>query len=517
MKSISRIIRPAIFPLAIIAGLALIPASCGKREEPAAAAAAPPAAAVPAAGLAEAATGASPFAKVLARLDSGGKMLHIQDHEGRREVILGVARIFLSTVLADMPSDDLDLPALVDACGLARTAASGRSLRKDGDAWLLRAFSYLPQGRRGPAELLGDEAAAFKAPQLLPGSVDLVIESRLALNALPGIIANVAAACGLAEAAKDLLEQEAAPGVSMRDLLAKSDLHVVAGLDVSSWAKAGAGGRLDFFVRIDGAKDLLAAMLPQLEANFGEAQAIGGRRMWELPPASEGQAPALMLADEPGTLTLASTKDYLEAAEGGQGKLAADPDFLAATDHFPKAGNLLVYASRELPPLLAGMLRQVEAPPGQEEAAAMLAEAAGHLAPRTWSFCLAHEMDGTVATGEMPFPLETDLAATLPLMSATSIVFIGARSWKQGSDRAGCILNIRNVQTAVRSHQGMNELNFGAPLPWDEIIGPDGFLTARPVCPAGGTYTLSQTVPAIGTPACTCSHEGHAPADTDGW
>ena len=44
----------------------------------------------------------------------------------------------------------------------------------------------------------------------------------------------------------------------------------------------------------------------------------------------------------------------------------------------------------------------------------------------------------------------------LVLLSLISILFIGARAWKKGSDRAGCILNIRNVQQAVRGYANMN-------------------------------------------------------------
>ena len=39
----------------------------------------------------------------------------------------------------------------------------------------------------------------------------------------------------------------------------------------------------------------------------------------------------------------------------------------------------------------------------------------------------------------------------LVLLSLISVLFIGARAWKKGSDRAACILNIRNFQQAVRS------------------------------------------------------------------
>ena len=44
----------------------------------------------------------------------------------------------------------------------------------------------------------------------------------------------------------------------------------------------------------------------------------------------------------------------------------------------------------------------------------------------------------------------------LVLLSLISILFIGARAWKKGSDRSANILNIRNVQQAVRGYANMN-------------------------------------------------------------
>ena len=49
----------------------------------------------------------------------------------------------------------------------------------------------------------------------------------------------------------------------------------------------------------------------------------------------------------------------------------------------------------------------------------------------------------------------------LVLLSLISILFIGARAWKRGSDRAASILQIRNVQQAVRSYSNMNGKNPG--------------------------------------------------------
>lgn len=103
----------------------------------------------------------------------------------------------------------------------------------------------------------------------------------------------------------------------------------------------------------------------------------------------------------------------------------------------------------------------------------------------------------------------------LVLLSLISILFVGARAWKKGSDRAANILNIRNVQQAVRGHENMHGLAPGnALLP--EIIfsqnatGAEGETPAtpasqgylkepKPPTASGATaYTYLNVVPEIG-------------------
>ena len=82
---------------------------------------------------------------------------------------------------------------------------------------------------------------------------------------------------------------------------------------------------------------------------------------------------------------------------------------------------------------------------------------------------------------------------------------------------AACVLNIRNVQQAVRGHQGVENLNFGAPLDSSFLAK---YLRKPPVCPAGGTYTFKTEVPEFGVLYCTCSHavrKGHEPDDYSDW
>jgi prepilin-type N-terminal cleavage/methylation domain-containing protein len=87
----------------------------------------------------------------------------------------------------------------------------------------------------------------------------------------------------------------------------------------------------------------------------------------------------------------------------------------------------------------------------------------------------------------------------LVLLSLISILFIGARAWKKGSDRAANILNIRNVQQAVRAHANVRGLLESAALASTEIVGTGKYLNSVTAPNSDISYTYGTTVPAIGT------------------
>lgn len=76
------------------------------------------------------------------------------------------------------------------------------------------------------------------------------------------------------------------------------------------------------------------------------------------------------------------------------------------------------------------------------------------------------------------------------------------------SNRDACLMNVRNVQQAARSHQGVNGLWIGSPLRRSDLI--PAYLGA-PSCPSGGTYTWSTVHPPVGMLVIRCSHPGHQP------
>lgn len=153
--------------------------------------------------------------------------------------------------------------------------------------------------------------------------------------------------------------------------------------------------------------------------------------------------------------------------------------------------------------------------------------------------------------------IEITLVLGLTLGLAAALIF-GMSAFQRGSDRAKCLLNISNVQKAVRSWANLNEVAPNTPnLPqavfpgqgyarlWGS--GQGAFLGSKPICPRdqnsqaataagqaqspngnpiGYTVNAQTTVPQVGTPylICTLSLQGnlpvlgvfHDPCDVDG-
>jgi type II secretory pathway pseudopilin PulG len=124
----------------------------------------------------------------------------------------------------------------------------------------------------------------------------------------------------------------------------------------------------------------------------------------------------------------------------------------------------------------------------------------------------------------------------LVLLSLISILFIGARAWKKGSDRAASVLQIRNCQQAVRSFSNMNGLNPGddataiglkvvgfTDLP-SEIFGGGNFIENTPIGaahPAGADADYiygpdaGLAIPDVGVLYVTTDNAEYNPLATD--
>ncbi|QJE96643.1 type II secretion system protein [Luteolibacter luteus] len=110
------------------------------------------------------------------------------------------------------------------------------------------------------------------------------------------------------------------------------------------------------------------------------------------------------------------------------------------------------------------------------------------------------------------------------LLSLTTILILGARAWKNGADRTACLMNIRNVQLAVRSYQNLYGYTAGG-MPYAEGGSQDigthlfakgyidlqtyGEIHGTSPCAGGGLYECAQpdVFPMEGRLYISCSLE----------
>jgi prepilin-type N-terminal cleavage/methylation domain-containing protein len=103
-------------------------------------------------------------------------------------------------------------------------------------------------------------------------------------------------------------------------------------------------------------------------------------------------------------------------------------------------------------------------------------------------------------------------AVILVLLTLISILFIGAKAWKRGTDRAACILRINKVQKGVRSFANLNGYSAGDMVTnlESQVIGMGCFIETTPKCPGSGTYSFgptygNDTIPPIGELYMQCT------------
>lgn len=147
------------------------------------------------------------------------------------------------------------------------------------------------------------------------------------------------------------------------------------------------------------------------------------------------------------------------------------------------------------------------------------------------TFCPSKNLPGHASTRRLaPGMSLVELAVViLVLLILVSVLLLGAHGWKQGVDRARCIVNIRQMQMSVRALAAANEYPPGADLgaatpPVNvlaELIGPGHYVPELPTCPGPGIYFFGgDVIPVQGQLYMSCSlasSHGHEPKDFSDW
>jgi prepilin-type N-terminal cleavage/methylation domain-containing protein len=113
------------------------------------------------------------------------------------------------------------------------------------------------------------------------------------------------------------------------------------------------------------------------------------------------------------------------------------------------------------------------------------------------------------------------------ILLLVGVLFIGVQAWRDGANRAACLVNLSTIQKAVRGYENMNNLNTGEPLVSTALTtapatGGSAMLNQLPTCPIGNkAYNYGTTVPVEGTAyaqcAATTNGGPHTPTSTANW
>ena len=99
--------------------------------------------------------------------------------------------------------------------------------------------------------------------------------------------------------------------------------------------------------------------------------------------------------------------------------------------------------------------------------------------------------------------IEISLVIAL-LLGLIAVVFLGIGSYRKGSDKAKCKMQLAAAQKAVRSQANFQNLDQAATFATTDAFGPGKALENEPTCPSGGTYTWVGVIPAIGIAYGAC-------------
>ena len=111
----------------------------------------------------------------------------------------------------------------------------------------------------------------------------------------------------------------------------------------------------------------------------------------------------------------------------------------------------------------------------------------------------------------------------LVLLTLITVLFMSAKAWKKGSDRALCVMNLQNVQKGVRGYMNLYGYAPGQTVSGlkSKVIGLGCYVESEPACPRDGVYTFGgDVIPPIGNLYMSCSlaaSETHEPANSIDW
>ena len=104
------------------------------------------------------------------------------------------------------------------------------------------------------------------------------------------------------------------------------------------------------------------------------------------------------------------------------------------------------------------------------------------------------------------------------ILLLVSILFIGVTAWRNGANKAACLVNISSIQKAVRGEENLNQIAEGTTFDSGSLV-TDKYFGVLPTCPEkNAAYTYLTVIPTAGTVFASCPNTPAAvPSNTASW
>ena len=462
------------------------------------------------------------FTAVSSQLEVGGIRFNYADSAPTTGMINTCVDIVMQAY-GDTLLDGVNRKKLENIFKLGAVKASGSSITDQGDFYHYRTYNYMPGEKSSFTIAYGDTAPSV-ALQYAPAGADFVAEVHFDGKSSTTVQELIdALGPNLGGMYKQLAEEQKSQNPFMetyQELYPKLDSRIcfIADLEPEGYEKIpGLPVSGQALFTITNAKELWAAATPHLE---GLQKNDAGEYIEFPQEAAPGIKPLLQYDTKSETIFVSTSRKYLDQCLAVKGNgLSKDPDFTKLSYGLPESFANMVYVSPAVAKLVIAqadfyLTMQEEQIPAEAMPAIQTVMSALKNSPirKTGTLYVVHYGNkGTLHVANSPlFMPEQNVAVTASVgLLTTSTLFIGAEYYKKGADQASCKVNINAIQKATRSYQNIYNQQEGDKLTWDMLVGSGKIFENKPMCPAGGTYTLSPTFPKEGEPACRCSHPEH--------